>query len=576
MNKSLLIFVTLIFLCYAGQTQSLIKAKQLFNLSETDPIDKIILAESANLDSLVVSTRVWLSDQLSTQFDPLFGVIINKKHILELARKNNIADVRNLFRLILSHEKMHALQSIRLNNIGSSYQLLTSEEKQILECQADICAGYLFLFPFIKQYSELLTKYFLYAYRNSKLPGGNTFPIPDFSSADSMLTFTALKRNYDGLQLFFDLGEREGVFGTHPNPFNRKTAFEMGLNAFQLTAIQVPLPPSLINKISPQEWEYLNAIYKSIIATLGILPQHSQPQGFFELWSQHIAKKIIHLSNKASTKILFTIEKSKWDTSINNNLHYYKIRARNDNPDSMIIDMDVLSKLVDRKKSDDPIKSKIAVANHYFFTLPPNGEHTINDSIMWIPGTDTTMPRVVYPGDEGSLYIVYPANPKAAISYKPITPVTQANPALNDFSAAKEKLLRLLPLIQRDFNMNDVRRFKDGAGITWNKALQIQYNAFIGGEHFLLYIPVSTEEKPYLSKAINSFDTFSEALAAYDSFKKELLELLGESYILDEEQSQLKNYRYAEILNADKKSIYSLSISKEYLVYKLHLEVFKQ
>lgn len=574
MNKLLFFFLPLIFFCKNGLSQSLIKADQLYNLNESDPIDKMILAESANLDSLVVPTRVWLSDQISTQFDPLFGVIINKQHVLKLAKKNNIGDISNVFRLILTHEKMHALQSIRLNYIGSSYQLLTTEEKQILECQADMCAGYLFLFPFIKQYSELLTKSFLYTYRNSKLSGGNTFPIPDFSYADSILTFTSLQRNYDGLQLFFDIGESDGVFGTHPNPINRKTAFEMGLNAFQLSAIQIPLPPSLSNKISPQEWKYLNDIYKSILATLGILPQHIQPQGFFELWSQHIAKKIIHLSNKASTNILFTIEKSKWDTSINNSFNYYTIKASNDNPDSMEIDMDVMTKLVDRIKSDDPIKSKITVANHYKFTLPPNGTYTINDSIMWIPGTDSTMPRVVYPGDEGSLYIVYPSSLKVINSYKPSGYLLHSNPALGDISSANEKLLRLLPLIQREFNLNDANKFKDGAGIIWNKSLQIQYNAFISGEHFLLYMPVSTKGKPFISKVINSFNTFSEALDAYDNFKKELLEL-GDNYTLYEEQYQNKNSRYTEILNADKKSIYSLSITKEYLVYKLYIEVIK-
>lgn len=575
MNKLLLIYVILIFVSYNGTTQSKIKADQLYNLNETDSIDKIILAESSNLDSLIINTRVWLSDQLSTQYDPLFGVIINKQFILKLAKKNNIKDVRNLFRLILSHEKMHALQSMRLSSVGSSYQLLTSEEKQILECQADICAGYLFLFPVIKQYSELLAKSFLYSFRNSRQPGGSAFPIPDFSRNDSVLTYESLQRNYDGLQLFFDLGESEGVFGTHPNPINRKTAFEMGLNAFQFTAIQVPLPPALINKITPQEWEYLNTIYNSYIANLGIQPMHYQPQGFFELWSQYIAQKIIHLSNKASTKILFAIELSKWDTSLNNNLHNFKIKARNDNPDSMIIDMDVMTKLVDRKKSDDPIKSKITFANHYYFTLPPNGTHTINDSIRWAPGSDSTMPRVIYPGVEGSLYIVFPSNPKAVISYKPNTPLTQGNLALDDFSMGNEKLIRSLPLIQREINLYDIDRFKDGVGIIRNKMLQIQYNAFIGGEHFILYIPLSKAEKPFLSKTINSYDTFSEALEAYDNFKKELLEL-GESYTLVEEQFKRESNRFAEILNIEKKRIYSLSISKEYYVYRLELDVFKQ
>lgn len=102
---------------------------------------------------------------------------------------------------------------------------------------------------------------------------------------------------------------------------------------------------------------------------------------------------------------------------------------------------------------------------------------------------------------------------------------------------------------------------------------QIQYNAFVGREHFLLFVPVASNDKSFLSKTISSHPTFAEAVTAYNRFKQELVEL-GNGYKLDG-GAQYEWSRYAEILNSDKKSIFSLSVSKEHSVYKLFLEVFK-
>ena len=561
----------LLFLHMASEAQTTVRADQLYNLNEKDPIDKIILEEARNLDSLVTFSQVWLTDQVATEYDPVFGVIINKKYVLRLANENHITDMRNFFRLIIAHEKMHARQYTWLLGIGRSLSSLTGEEKQRLECQADMCAGYVFLFPSIKQYSNVLTKTILYSLRNgSPTQNSASFELPNFSEGDSVLVSNTVRQSQDGINLFFSLGENDGVFGTHPTAAYRKEAFDMGVNAFFVSAMSYPLTPETRNSISPSEWQFMQTKYMMLNNTLGILQADYAPNGFFDKWSFRSAAKIIHLPNKASNNIVFKIKKNKWDPSSDHPFLSFEMDVINYNPDSVFVDMDIPIKIVSRYHPDRILNSRIATAGHAVFAMGPLETHKIVDSVIWT-NSDSTMPSVFYPGAEGSVYQVYAIRPISDSFYMPPMTSERINLALLDTQKI-EKLIFRLPAIQRSFHLFDLNYFKDGAGITYEGQEEITYNSYRGNEHFLLHVPIAEKTRPFLSCTVAKFDALTDAIPAYDQFKKELKEL-DDDYTLEERVGTLHNK--AQIYNKEKVKIYTLIILNRNDRYELALDIFK-
>lgn len=569
----LALLAVFILTCFDIHAQSKVSADQLYNLSQVDATDKMIAEQSRKLDSLIVATPVWLSDNVATQYDPLFGLIINKKNILKLAQDTKLSDISNLFFMILAHEKMHALQFIRLQNVNRNFNSLTTEEMQWLECQADMCAGYLVLFPRIQEFAQIITKALVYSYRqmpqNKKL---KFIPFADLTDGDLSTVFSWAKKNKEGLNLFFTIGDKEGIFGTHPNPVSRKIAFEMGLDAFTFAAMQVPLPASLTNTITPHDLEFLKGAYASLMYTLAVFPTDYQMGNFFELWSARVSSKIIHFEDKASNNIVFRVKKNRWDTSINNPFLYFEIEISNKNPDSVLVDLDVPIKTVSKKDPEDPLKSSTVTSYHNLILLAPGEKKNIADSVMWVPATDSTMPRVYYPGEEGSLYKVLAFHPKDPRFYLPLAMAGAPTLfLLNDRQL--RKLSGLLHIIQEDFKANDINYFKTGAGLIWEGENEVQYNWYKGSDHYILHVPEIKTQAPYLTLFIGKFQTLTDLKDQYKDIQKQL----ANEYSID---LKLIEDQYSSVVFIRRKDnnriIGYLSAIKNNSEYVLNLNLYKE
>ena len=566
-----------LLLSLSSAAQTVVDASQLKNLDEKNELDIAILRESRNLDSLVFPTQIWLSDEVDSQFDERFGVILNKKEIMEKISQHKLKDVGFVFRLIIAHEKMHARQMYFIRNARLDFASFSLEQKQLIECQADMCAGFVAFTPKLKELSNLILDVSLYMIRtNPELKHSKGFIPPEFSDQQIDFALSIASQNREAIKLFFELGENEGRFGTHPDAYSREMAFELGYNGFLLNVMSY-FPPERQNTITASEWQILNGNLFQMKATLGLLPMDFAPNGsFFDSWSNRTSRKIVHFVQTASKNVLFNVTENRWDTRIENNFLYFKLEVTNNNPDSVIVDMSLPIKLVMRNDKENPLTSKIATAWHAYTILAPGEKKVFNDSVMWAPGTDTTMPRAFYPGQWGSLYYVVTSNPNLDRNY--FTPSSlNDGPKLGGedvYGHSLEKLINKLPSIQRSFALSPIDRLKSGAGLRWLKNADVSYCCYLAKHNFDLKVPFDSKGQAYLTKTLYSDTKLKQS-------KEELKRIVGmlidsyPDYKIKEGVDSNTKYPFYEIYNPAGKKDFMLFVDSDYSTYNLILEIYK-
>jgi hypothetical protein len=567
-----IVFLVILHICANCNAQT-VTASLLKQLDLTDPIDKIISVESQSLDTLIFQTPVWLSDELDSQYSESFGVIINKRKILEKIAQNHLVNKAFLIRLIIAHEKMHARQLAFIKNAGQDFKTFSIEQQQLMECQADMCAGYAAFFPEIKKFSNVLVKASIYEVKMQLTPNQN---IAEPGDEDLNFAFNILEKNNEGIKLFFELGENEGS-ASHPDALSRKIAFEMGYNAFLFSAMSYPNP--LVQSLNTQERNGLNIIYTFTRNSLGILPTDFTMGIFFDSWSNRTSRQVVHFFQKASKNIFFTLKNLKWNTDDNHPFLNFELEVENKNPDAVFIEITVPIRKAPRLDRHNPLKRTIVTGWHSSFYLSPGEKKKIVDSTIWAGADNVFMPTVSFPGENGSLYSVNVVNPALHKNY--FTANNSDTLALRAMGNTNEEetienLMLFLPSIQRQFSFGDVNDLKVGAGFERYDPLsdgEITYCCFLAKKDFELVVPKRNGDPVYLRKIIrtvkNSDDVRVEMKRIVDIFKSTY-----PAYTVNAITDN-PNYPVYEVVNAGNEPIFTFSSEKSYYTTDIVLEVDK-
>jgi hypothetical protein len=552
-------FIIVHFAC----AQSHIQAYQLQSLNASDDFEKIIIRESKSLDSLIFATPVWTSTEVDTQYDEIFGVIINKTSISQLLNDKSAEDKAFLLRLIIAHEKMHARQISMLRNIGKSYDLLSVQEKQWLESQADICAGYAAFFPRIKELSALLFQDNI-AFIRSQATTGHQETIPGIDQPDQERVTKLIAQNEEGIRLFFKLGDNEGQFGLHPDSYSRQMAFQLGVSAFFINVIQLYLYKEMSN-VTPLEWQLLNKQLLAIFQTLGVVSEDYIGSVFFDRWSERTAAKIVHFIQNTAKNVIFKVIKQQWDTTAENPFLYFEIEVTNKNTESVYVDMSVLTKLAPRLANKNPLLTKLGFSWQRYFLLSSNETKIYRDSVMWGGVSDRMMPKVFYPGEQGSLYSVVLANPAGLPNHVNTGDIEKFTVESSDLKS----FIGSLPAIYRQFNLGQTDSQKSGSGLKFLDRSEIEYSAYFFNTHFKLIVPDNIIDKPFLLGSIAEYETAEASRIELKRCIAIFSDTFPEYTIIDNGND------FYELKNAAGTVNFAFYIEKNYYTHELLVEINK-
>lgn len=524
----------LLLLCFVSLSVTMFCKPIDYNYRQpntNDSIERLIENINLSFDTIIFPTRIWISDS-KTCYHPNHGVLINKNQLTKDIEQKGYKNIEFIVRLIIAHEKMHARQLYNLSQLGIRYENMTFEQKQIMECQADICAGYCAFFNDINRISEIFFHSILVNLRNglhqNPSKDSNSFqPMPsDLSLANQMLS-----SNAEAIDWFFSIGDNSGISSTHPNSDFRRLAFEMGLLCFFNKSLSI-VPQKMFSNIEAFEMKLLQHHAMMINQTLGIINSDINPQGLnFELWSERTARQIIHFPNEISKGIIIKRIDLSWNKTLDRPYCYYEFEISNTNSKEVFFDIAVLMKLANRNYPNNTLKNKIVTANRYAAKISPYGVYRIIDSILWIPGNDSLMPQCVLPGNYGSLY--YFTNS----SFAPNTDQNTSSEKEHELYRSSveqlspsQKFLKLF--LRRNEIFNNPEIYKQGVGNLNKHTKNTTYNSFLFGNKVSLCF---RNDKSLLNIAstICSFSTDTIALREFDKIKNDLKTLRPDLRIID-------------------------------------------
>jgi hypothetical protein len=476
------LFFILLFLICQTSLFAQINPSKLRKINPNDKFELILLEENKKLDSSIFKTDIWISDEYDNQYDFDYGIIINKKTILEKLTKFNNVDLRFLIRIILGHEKMHAKQYSKFTKeeLDKYLRLVSKEQRLRDETQADLAAGYN-AFD-IENYED--AKYAIKIIREFQQKGFDEEP--NLNESEYMFGKALRNNEIIAFEVFFSMGENQNYVTSHASSYQRALAIEMGIKAASVTRF--------FDYVSSQ-WktfpENEKILYNELIEKLENDIQFKCVKDYFyKSWSFWTADKILNFHQSLNKFINFKILNISKD-SINSQIIYKTSVSNTNKIDSILINYSIL--LTVRPSTEYPTNTILGAINK-MLKLAPNETKITLDSIdigiskMLSDNMDDQLAfKLVYPGQLGSLYYTTLLNNKNSTKYYDDNQDFKYRDC-KKCEANLEDLLQNLSGIQNNFRSNDVENYIHGIDFQNINTDYISYSIFIRNRPFDLMV----------------------------------------------------------------------------------------
>ncbi len=558
--------ILLVLLNHADTALAQIDAAKLKKLNLADSTDLIIFKENKSLNTSMIETDVWVSDYYDNQYDTDFGIIINKVKLLQSLPKDNSVNKRLLIRLILAHEKMHAKHLSKFKNWKTTYSKVVPKEYLLIdEAQADMAAGYN-AFEFKDREDAK------YTIKLIQQMGKNDIETQFNLSLGDLNFITKLRKDEaNALNLFASLGDNQGHMSKYPNSYQRSLAFELGLHAYNLISLsneienqKKTLKDSTLTALNIMIDAYRNTLdYRAIIT--------KDNNYFYESWSRLMVWHIIHSSKNVNKYITFKFTGGR---AANDSSDYaeFELNISNKNKvDSLIVAYAILLKC--NPDTSTYKNDVIAIGVQNRIVLAPNETKVVTSSMFDISESLKGLrPKVVFPGQHGSLYSVELTNPQRRKFYKAADRIDEVN--YKKKASTIENLLENLAVLQNDFSISDIDDYITGAGFIDIHSDETVYSTFLLNRPFELVVP-SNSAKYFLRASVFQNENI-RAVEQYLKNIKAYLEKTGSFKLLfrkgGEEYDDALEVANTKGVNICKFSIFFDEINND---YQIELKIFK-
>lgn len=437
-------------------------------------------------------------------------VTISKNQIEKI--KNNFEEGKELFllRFIIAHEMAHQYQ-FAVYKYKPEYFDDSEQARMLLEAQADIIAGYMWMYLNSNE-----------AYYEQNI---------DATYEDALNFFRTV----------ISLGIDENAFGTHPSSNDRIMLLREGIvfGAIHFIEDRIRLNPSDIIE-QHGSIEYVQDLVQKEFVNLDFRKESGET---IQDWSFKTAKRILNFDPKISKNLILntlTPDKVVWHTSDENypfvdyDLHYTNIGK-----EELNVDMQVYLAHVKRSHPNSSEYHRRRNINKYSFIIRPGETKNIKGSLRWDKSTDdpseTTnlpddyFPRLVFPNyDSRDAFIScsYSSDTKKSnLSSKEI----QMLSLFNSSELSKYDLATYLQELIRGFRF-DIENLKVGIG-------NLRYNPQFG--NFVQYNSIIPFD-PGSSLAIRSY---IEENSTFSNLKYDLNDI-SIQYEYENKQDALSQFNY--------------------------------
>ncbi|KAA2238824.1 hypothetical protein F0L74_21660 [Chitinophaga agrisoli] len=299
-------------------------------------------------------------------------VVLNIPQLQEMVRKVGKQHQTALIRLLLAHELGHQVQYRFYHTIASGL---------LMECQADIIAGFLLY--------QMMAKEFFKWMEDARISNINDPRVKQ--------KLDVLKNEmYAGLTAIFDLGQNYNFNNSHPTSEQRRLALRDGIAYGNIwlygEIINNPDVPGNTNAYN-QTYRATEEAYKKILYYL--------PGDNLVTWSMRHAKKIIH-DPMVNCRDIIINTTWDWDTKSSHPFLFYNHKIYNQGARTITVNFYSQIYTVLRDDPSNTLYWDLRATKGYSITLPAGESRTIADSMQWMASREL-MPRFVYPGEGGSL-----------------------------------------------------------------------------------------------------------------------------------------------------------------------------